>query len=92
MSRPPIQSFSPTQDIDVYECHPDSERPFKHWRLWDTRAGYNIVMGAKTKEEALVAAIDYWAKKYLELIREHDGLQAKVDSFVQAVRPEDKGD
>jgi hypothetical protein len=87
MSRPPIQSFSPTPDIDVYECHRDGERPYQHWRLWDKRADYNIVMSARTKEEALVRAIDYWAKKYLESEKELTALQNKVDSFVSAVRP-----
>ena len=87
MSRPAIQSFQLTNDIDVYECHPDSERRYQHWRLWDKRAGYNIVMSAKTKEEALVKAIDYWAECFVKLRREHDELQAKVDSFVNTVRP-----
>jgi hypothetical protein len=47
-------------------------------------------MGAKTKEEALVEAIDYWAERFLKLQREHTELQTKVDSFVQAVQPEDE--
>lgn len=90
MSRAPIQSFTLTPNIDVYECHPDSERRFQHWRLWDDRAGYNVVMNAKTKEGALVEAIDYWAKRFKDLEKEHDELQTKVDDFIQAVRPEEK--
>jgi hypothetical protein len=91
MGRPCIQSFS-FPNIDVYECHPDSERQFKHWRLWDDRAEYNIVMDAKTKEEALVEAIEYWAERFLKLKLENDELQTKVDSFIQAVRPEEETD
>jgi hypothetical protein len=90
MGRPAIQSFSPTPNLDVYECHPDGERPFKHWQLWDDRAEYNIVMDAKTKEEALVEAIDYWAERFLKLQQENNELQAKVNSFVAAVCPEEE--
>lgn len=86
MSRPPIQSFE-FPNIDVYECHPDSERQFNHWRLWDRRAEFNIVMSAKTKDEAFVEAIDYWAEKYKKLKNEHDELQAKVYTFINAVSP-----
>jgi hypothetical protein len=90
MSRPAIQICKLTDDIDVYECHPDSERRFQHWRLWDSRAGYNIVMGAKTKEEALVQAVDFWAKKYYEREKELTALHEKVDAFVEAVRPKEE--
>lgn len=86
MSRPPIQCFE-FPNIDVYECHPDSERQFRHWRLWDDRAGYNIVMSAKTKEEALVEAIQYWATRCKEFETKLSGLQAKVDTFVNSVAP-----
>jgi hypothetical protein len=49
-------------------------------------------MDAKTKEEALVQAIDYWAKRYLETEKELTALQNKVDAFVSAVRPLDDED
>lgn len=88
MGRPAIQSFKPTPDIAVYECHRDGERQFQHWKLWDNRADYNIVMGAKTKEDAFVEAIEYWASRYVRLEREHRELQSKVDSFVNAVATE----
>lgn len=89
MGRPAIQSFELSPDVTVYECHPDSERQFRHWRLWDKRAAYNIVMSAKTKEEALVEAIEYWAKRYVELNRKYNELQYKVDSFVELVSPKE---
>lgn len=92
MGRPAIQSFSPTPNIDVYECHPDGERPFQHWRLWDKRAEFNIVMSAKTKEEALVQAIEYWAEKYKKLKTEHNELQTKVYTFIHAVAPPEEND
>lgn len=91
MGRPAIQTFS-FPHIDVYECHPDSERQFQHWRLWDDRAEFNIVMSAKTKDEAFVEAIDYWAEKYKKLKLENTVLQNKVDSFIQAVRPAEEED
>jgi hypothetical protein len=90
MSRPAIQICELTDDIDVYECHPDGERQFQHWRLWDGRARYNIVMDAKTKEEALVRAIDYWAKKYYEREKELTALQKKVVAFVESVCPKEE--
>lgn len=90
MSRKPIQFFTLTEDLNICECHPDGERQFTHWRIWDERDGSNIVMSAKTKEEAFVEAIDYWAERFKKLEREHTELQTKVDSFVQSVRPEEE--
>lgn len=90
MGRPAIRSFSPTPNIDVCECHPDSERRFIHWQLWDARVGYNIVMDATTKEDALVWAIEYWAAKFLKLKRENAELQTKVNNFVESVTPEEE--
>ena len=90
MGRAAIQICKLTPNIDVYECHPDSERRFIHWQLWDERVGYNIIMDAKTKEDALVGAIDYWAEKFLKLERENAELQTKVNNFVKSVTPEEE--
>jgi len=93
MSRPAIQSFKLTPKIAVYECHPDSERQFQHWRLWDNRApggGHNIVMSAKTKEEALVQAIDYWAKYCSQWEKKFTDLNNKVEAFFNAVHPDEE--
>ena len=87
MGRPAIQSFSPTPNIDVYECHPDSERPYQHWRLWDKRRKFNIVMSARTKEAALIEGLEYWATRCEKFEAELTELRAKVDSFVDAVTP-----
>ena len=47
-------------------------------------------MDAKTKEDALVGAIDYWAEKFLKLERENAELQTKVNNFVKSVTPEEE--
>jgi len=93
MGRPSIQSFQLTDNINVYECHPDSERQYRHWRVWDERERFNVVMSAKTKEEALVQAIDHFAERFFKERKELVELQKKVDAFVDAVRPpEESGD
>ena len=90
MGRPAIQSFQLTPEMCVHECHPDSERRFQHWRLWDERIKFNIVMDGKTKEEALVQAIDYWAGRYAEIQKEFTDLRSKVERFVEDVTPEEE--
>jgi hypothetical protein len=90
MSRPAIQSFQLNKYVQVYECHPDSERRFNHWRIWDSRACYNIVMSAKTKEDALIEAIEYWAERFDKINRSYNELKVKIDHFVGEVAPSEE--
>ena len=87
MGRACIQSFKLSEHVTVYEFHPDSERPYQHWRVYDTRAGYNIVMSAKTKEEALFLAMEYWAEREIALRKEFNELETKAWSFVHSIAP-----
>ena len=58
--------------------------------VYDTRAGMNIGMRAKTRDAAFVEAIEYWAKRALRVERDYADLKARVDSFVaQFAVPED---
>ena len=93
MSRPAIQSDKLNEHLTLYECHPDSECRTNNWWLYDTRAGMNLGMREKTREDALVAALEHWAKRALVAELSHAQLKAKVDAFVeQFVEPEDGDD
>ena len=85
MSRPPIQTIKLSEHLKLHECHPDSECSTNNWWLWDSRAGHNLAMRAKTREEALVKAVNYWAKRYVEIARAYGTLKDSVDSFVSKV-------
>ena len=87
-----IQSVELSEHLSLVECHPYAECRHINWRLYDTRVGYNIAVHAKTRDEALVCAINYWAERFLELHAQHYKLQAAIDTFVGAVRPADEFD
>ena len=90
MSRPPIQHAKLNEHLGLSECHPDYECRVNNWWLYDTRAGMNIGMRAKTRDAAFVEAIEYWAKRALRVERDYADLKARVDSFVaQFAVPED---
>jgi hypothetical protein len=82
MSRPAIQSIVLSPNLTLSECHPDSECRAVNWWLYDKRAGMNLGMHAKTKEAALVEAIDYWAERAKRYEDDFTSLQAKVNGFV----------
>ena len=94
MSRPAISSEELNEHLTLSECHPDSECRVNNWWLYDDRAfgtGCNIAMRAKTKEEAFVEAIEFWAERCLEIEQKHKDLKSKVDNFVnQFVESEDE--
>ena len=90
MSRPAISNIRLNQHLTLSECHPDSECRTNNWWLYDTRAGLNIGMRAKTRDEAFVEAIEYWAKRAQRTKLLYDQLKAQVDTFVgQFVDTED---
>jgi len=87
MSRPPIQSIKLSEHLTLSERHPDYECRQINWWLYDKRAGMNLGMRKQSKEEAMVAAIDYWARRFIELDKRHRALCNEVDRFIDAVRP-----
>ena len=93
MSRPAIHSIKLNQHLTLSECHPDSECRTNNWSLYDDRAcggGMNIGMRAKTRDEAFVEAIEFWAERAIKAERVHSQLKSQVDDFVgQFVEPED---
>ena len=85
MSRPAINSTSLNNNITISECHPDSECRTNNWWLYDDRAGMNIGMREKTRDEAFVKAIEYWAKRAAGYEEAYNNLQSKVSAFVGQV-------
>jgi hypothetical protein len=92
MSRPAIHNEKLNQHLTLSECHPDSECRTINWWLYDDRAygGMNIGMRAKTRDEALVEAIEFWAGRAIKAEQAHAQLKSQVNNFVgQFVEPED---
>ena len=93
MSRPPIHSVNLNTHLNISECHPDSECHTNNWWLYDKRAGQNIGMRTKTRDAALVGAIEYWAKRAIKAEQSYSSLRAQVDDFVgQFTKPEEDCD
>lgn len=82
MSRPSISTVKLNQHLTISECHPDSECRTNNWWLYDYRAGMNIGMRTKTRDEAFVKAIEYWARRALEAEKAHAQIKGQVDAFV----------
>lgn len=93
MSRPAINNIELNDHLTLSECHPDSECRTNNWWLYDDRAygGMNVGMREKTRDEAFVAAIEFWARRAMSAERKHAEIKAKVDTFVaQFVEVEDE--
>ena len=96
MSRPAISNTRLNQHLTLSECHPDSECPTNSWWLYDDRAygsGINIGMREKTRDEAFVKAIEFWAKRAMTAEKAYSQIKGQVDAFVkQFVKIEDEED
>lgn len=64
------------------------ERKNGFW-LYDKTRGMNLSMRAKTKDDAFFEAIKYYQKRLATVEAELKTLSAKVDSFIDSVRPDD---
>lgn len=93
--RPAIQSERLNTHLTLSECHPDSECRTNNWWLYDNRAygtGMNISMRARTRDEALVEAIEFWAKRAIAAEQAHAALRSTVDGFVSQFAEVGDGD
>ena len=93
MARPAINTTHLNEYLGLSECHPDSECRTVNWWLYDARAygGMNVAMRAKTRDEAFVAAIEFWAERALEAERKYAQIKGRVDAFVDQFT-DDPGD
>jgi hypothetical protein len=82
MSRPSIHTDKLNEHLTISECHPDSECRTNNWWLYDDRAGMNIGIREKTRDEAFVEAIEYWAERAIKYEKLYLSIRSKVDSFV----------
>lgn len=86
MSRPSISTLKLNEHLTLSERHPDSEcQRCTSWWLYDTRAGMNIGMRAKTRDGAFVEAIEHWAKHAQEYEKAYADLRGQVNAFVGQV-------
>ena len=86
MARKPINSVQLNQHLTLSECHPDSECRVNNWWIYDDRAyrtGMNIGMRAKTRDEAFVESIEFWAERARKTEDALASLQTQVKSFVE---------
>ncbi len=90
MSRPAIQSIKLSPHLTLSECHPDSECRTVNWWLYDTRAGMNLAMRAKTRDAAFLEVVEYWAKRANEYEKAYVDLKGRVDAFVETINPPDE--
>lgn len=84
MARPSIKNIKLNEYLTLSECHPDSESIGKEndWWVYDTRASRNICMRAKSVNEAMTKAVEYWAKRALKTEAEYAQIKSTVDMFV----------
>ena len=95
MSRPAINSTKLNQNLILSERHPDSECHTNNWWLYDKRAynggGANIGMRTKSRDEAFIEAIEFWAKRAILAEQKYNQLKDRVDIFVsQFAEPEEE--
>ena len=95
MSRPAINSTKLNQNLILSERHPDSECHTNNWWLYDKRAyngeGSNIGMRTKSRDEAFIEAIEFWAKRAILAEQKYNQLKDRVDLFVgQFAEPEEE--
>ena len=84
MARKPISSVRLNQHLTLSECHPDLECRVNSWWLYDDRAygtGMNIGMRTKTRDEAFLEAIEFWAERARKTENALASLQAQVKGF-----------
>lgn len=66
-----------------------TERPDGFW-LYDKTRGMNLSMRAKTPQDALVKALNYYQHRLAEVEKKYYELEAKVNDFVgQFIKDED---
>ena len=92
MSRPPISHTKLSEHLSLSERHPDSECCAVNWWLHDRRVGWNIAMRAKTRDEAFVEAIEFWARRAEKYEKAYTTLKGQVDAFVNVVNPPEDGE
>lgn len=81
MARPAINSFKLTDTLTLSECHPTFETRGAWW-LYDKTQGMNLAVGAQTREEAFLSALNYYQRRLKQVETDYEELQKKVNSFL----------
>ena len=79
MARKPISLADLNEYLTLSEC------PANNWSIYDKRAfvtGLNIGFRTKTRDEAFVAAIEFWAERAIKTENALAMLQAQIKTFV----------
>jgi hypothetical protein len=78
-----IRNVFSTDTLSLTECTDG-------YYLYDKVIGYNIVMRAKTEQEACIEALLHYQKEHSSLQKDYKELYAKVEFFVtQFIEPDD---
>lgn len=79
MARKPISLANLNEYLTLSEC------PANNWSIYDKRAcgtGLNIGFRKETRDEAFIAAIEFWAERARKAENALVQLQAQVKTFV----------
>lgn len=60
----------------------------EYW-FYDNIQGYNIVMGAKSKDEAFSEAICYYQKRFISLKEDSKRINNEINTFINLMAKED---
>lgn len=71
-----IRCVFKTDTFSLHECNDG------YW-LWDNVLQYNLVMRAKTEQEAYTEALISYQHRFKKLKEQHELLSDKVEAFVQ---------
>lgn len=92
MSKPYFKTLLKNENINLYEDTREKLPAGRKGRfyLWDKYCGMNLAMGAITKEDAFIEAMDYYRTQLIQYKTQYNELNNKVNSFVsQFIEDED---
>lgn len=70
-----IKNVFKTNTLTLTECT-------NGYYLWDTVAGFNISIHAKSEQQALIDGLEYYQRYHSKLKKEHKELNDKVENFL----------
>jgi hypothetical protein len=83
MATKAIRSIKLTDTLTISECKDG------YW-LYDKTRGMNLVMRAKTEQDAYVDAITYYQKRCAEIEHKKKKLYDSVNSFIESLSDNDE--
>ena len=85
MGKPPDENTKLSDTLTLSEYKNKNSGDFGFW-LWDETVGMNLAMRAKTREEAILQALEYHQKARKRALEQRNELQAAIDGFIGSLR------